>query len=327
MRSLLVPLLLCLVLCNLTGCGGGGNSSGSSTTSPSAGSGSSGGGGGGGTGGGGGSSSPDHVFIVVLENHGFPQVVGSASMPYLNSLITQRALAGNYYANTHPSIDNYFILTVGKAEANNNDDFTGTVTDDNIVRALTAAGKTWKAYMESIPSPGYTGGDAYPYAKHHNPFAYLSDVLNSSSQAANIVPFTQLASDLSVGAMPAFGFIVPNLEDDAHDCPGGGSNCTDADKLAAADNWLKSNIDPLINSSAFANSVLIVTWDESVITDTANGGGHVPTVLLGAHVKTSFQSTTFYQHQSTLRLILDLLKVGDLPNMAASAPSMGEFFQ
>ena len=248
-------------------------------------------------------------------------------MPYLNSLATQHALATNYYANTHPSIDNYFMLTVGRAEANNNDAFAGTVTDDNIVRALTAAGKTWKAYMESIPSGGYTGGDVYPYAKHHNPFAYLSDVLNSSTQAANIVPFTQMATDISGNMLPAFGFIAPNLEDDAHDCPGGGSSCTDADKLAAADSWLKTNIDPLINSPAFSNGVLIILWDESVITDTANGGGHVSAILLGAHVKAAYQSTTFYQHQSTLRMILDSLKVTDLPNGAASAPQMTEFFQ
>ena len=219
------------------------------------------------------------------------------------------------------------MLTVGKAEANNNDDFAGIVSDDNIVRALTAAGKTWKAYAESIPSIGYTGGDAYPYAKHHNPFAYLSDVLNSSSQAATMVPFTQLASDLSSGALPNFGFIVPNLEDNAHDCPAGGTNCTDADRLAAADSWLKNNISPLINNAVFSKSVLIILWDESVITDTAHGGGQVLTVVLGENTKPGFQSTTFYQHESTLRMVLDLLKVSDLPNGAATAPPMTEFFK
>ncbi|HEU4413294.1 MAG TPA: hypothetical protein VFT65_00820, partial [Candidatus Angelobacter sp.] len=53
----------------------------------------------------------DHVFVVVLENHAFAQVIGSPSMPYLNSLATQHALATNYFANTHPSIGNYFMLT------------------------------------------------------------------------------------------------------------------------------------------------------------------------------------------------------------------------
>lgn len=267
-----------------------------------------------------------HVFVVLLENHGFNQVIGNSSLPYLNSLANQHALATNYFANTHPSIGNYFMLTTGNIETND-DAFTGTVSSDNIARAFAAAGKTWKAYMESIPSAGYTGGDVYPYFKHHDPFVYLTDVLNSPAETANVVPFTQLASDLNAGAVPDYSFIAPNAEDDAHDCPGGGTTCTDDQKLAAADTWLKNNIDPLINSPALANSVFIIVFDEAVDTDATNGGGHIPMVMVGTHVKPAFKSTTFYQHQSTLRLILDLLRVPDHPGNSAVAPTMGEFFQ
>jgi len=266
------------------------------------------------------------VFVVVLENHGFAQVIGSASMPYLNSLASAHSLATNYFANTHPSIGNYFMLTTGNIETNN-DAFTGTVSSDNIPRAFAAAGRTWKAYMESLPSVGYTGGDVYPYFKHHDPFVYLTDVLNSNAEAADVVPFTQLVSDLSAGTLPNFAFIAPNAEDDAHDCPGGGTNCTDDQKLAAADTWLKNNIDPIIKSPALANSVLIIVFDEAVDTDATNGGGHIAMVMAGSHVKAGFKSTTFYQHQSTLRLVMDLLRVADHPGNSATAPTMQEFFQ
>ncbi|MGC2745665.1 MAG: alkaline phosphatase family protein [Candidatus Angelobacter sp.] len=274
----------------------------------------------------------DHVFLVVLENHGFSQVIGSPFMPYLNSLAAQHSLATNYFANTHPSLGNYFMLTVGQLETNPiiGDSFTGPVSDDNVARALTGAGKTWKAYMESLPFTGYTGGDVYPYFKHHNPFAYMTDVLNSSSQAANLVPFTQLSSDLTAGTLPNFVYIAPNAEDDAHDCPTGVPGCLDSDKLTAADNWLKTHIDPLIQSPALTNSVFIIVFDESVDTDTApglNGGGHIAMVMAGSHVKSAFQSTTLYQHQSTLRLIMDLLGVADHPGNSATAPTMQEFFQ
>ena len=268
----------------------------------------------------------DHVFVVLLENHGFNQVIGSASMPYLNSLASSHSLATNYFANTHPSIGNYFMLTTGNIETNN-DAFTGTVSSDNIPRAFAAAGKTWKAYMESLPSAGYTGGDVYPYFKHHNPFVYLTDVLNSSAELARVVPYTQLASDVGAGALPNFAFIAPNAEDDAHDCPGGGTNCTDDQKLAAADAWLKNNIDPLLNSPALANSVFIIVFDEAVDTDATNGGGHVAMVMAGSHVKAGFKSTTFYQHQSTLRLVMDLLRVSDHPGNSATTAAMQEFFQ
>ncbi|HEY4679576.1 MAG TPA: alkaline phosphatase family protein [Candidatus Angelobacter sp.] len=268
----------------------------------------------------------DHVFLVVLENHAFNQVIGSPFMPYLNSLATQHSLATNYFANTHPSIGNYFMLTTGNIETNN-DAFTGTVSSDSIPRAFAAAGKTWKAYMESLPSVGYTGGDVYPYFKHHNPFAYMTDVLGSSTETANLVPFTQLSSDLTAGTAPSFAFIAPNAEDDAHDCPTGGSVCLDSDKLTAADNWLKNNIDPLIKSPALANSVFIIVFDESLDVDVVNGGGKVAWVMAGSHVKAGFKSTTLYQHQSTLRLVMDLLGVTDHPGNSATAPTMQEFFQ
>jgi acid phosphatase len=268
----------------------------------------------------------DHVALVVLENHSKSQVLGNPVMPFFNSLATQHALAANYFANTHPSIGNYFMLTTGTI-ITNDDNFAGLVPGDNIVRALTGAGKTWKAYMESLPGPGYVGPDVYPYAKHHNPFAYMPDVLDSGAQTARIVPLGQLFADLRSGSLPAFSFIIPNKENDAHDCPGNAPACPDNAKLAAADNWLRANIGPLINSPQFARTVLIITFDEGVITDSANGGGQVATVLLGAGVKSGFQSTTFYQHQNTLRLILDLLKVGDHPGASDLAATMGEFFQ
>lgn len=272
------------------------------------------------------SFAPDHVFLLVLENHGFSQVIGNSAMPYLNSLATQHTLATNYFANTHPSIDNYFMLTAGKFEANNNDAFSGIVSDDNIVRALTASGKTWKAYIESLPSTGYTGGDAYPYVRHHNPFSFLSDV-QGTAQAANMVDYSQLAGDLNASSLPNFVFLLPNIEDDAHDCPGGGSNCTDSARLAAADNWLQTHVDKLIQNPALANSVFIITWDESVDTDTTNGGGQVATVLVGTHVKPGFKSGALYQHQSLLRTILTLLKSTDMPGAAGTAPSMSDCFQ
>lgn len=268
----------------------------------------------------------DHVVVVMLENHSAAQVLGSPFMPFFNALAAQFAVAGNYFANSHPSIGNYFMLTVGQLETTD-DHFAGTVADDNIVRALTGASKSWKAYMESLPAQGYTGNDVIPYVRHHNPFAFLTDVLSSSEQRNQIVPFSQFAADLALATLPNFAFVVPNLENDAHDCPGEAPTCADTDKLAAADNWLVVNISPLISSPAFANGVLIITFDEGVIGDLENGGGQVATVLVGAHVKKGFRSVTFYQHQSTLRLVLDLLGVNDRPGQSANAPSMFEFFQ
>src|SRR5579863_3427499 len=56
----------------------------------------------------------EHVFVVVEENENYDDVVGNTQdMPYLNSLIREYGLATNYFANTHPSVNDYFILTAG----------------------------------------------------------------------------------------------------------------------------------------------------------------------------------------------------------------------
>ena len=256
-----------------------------------------------------------HVILLVEENHSYSDVVGSSSMPYLNSLISQYGLATQYFANTHPSLPNYFVLTTGLMESNN-DNFTGSVTDDNVVRELVKAGKSWKAYLESLPSPGYLGGDSGAYLRQHNPFADLSDIQQNSAQAANMLPFTQFATDLANNALPQYSFIAPNANDDAH-------NGT----LAQADQWLQTNIAPLLASPAFqASGLLIITFDESEDSDIEYGGGHVATVIISPQAKKGYQSQTLYQHQSTLHLILESSGVTTFPGMSATAPDMTEFF-
>jgi hypothetical protein len=145
-----------------------------------------------------------HAILVVEENHNYGDVVGSSSMPYLNSLISQFGLATQYYANTHPSIGNYFMLTTGQTLTNDDSQTPSSfpVSGNNVVRELLAAGKTWKSYAEDLPSVGYIGGNSGNYYVRHNPLAYLTDVQNSPTQQQNLVPFTQFAADLASGSLP-----------------------------------------------------------------------------------------------------------------------------
>lgn len=257
----------------------------------------------------------NHVFIVVEENETAENVIGGSSMPYLNSLAAQYAQATEYYANTHPSIGNYFMMTVGETITNVSG-FMGTVAEDNIVRQLIAAGRTWKAYAEGLPSVGYTGGDVGLYARRHNPLAAISDVAGNPAQARNLVPFTEFAADLAANTFPNYSFIVPDLCHDGHDCP-----------LRNADAWLQANIAPLISSSQFQqDGLLIVLFDEAAEADRRNGGGRVAWVAVSAKSKRGYRSRTFYQHESTLRLTAEALGLTVFPNRAATAPSMNEFF-
>jgi acid phosphatase len=270
----------------------------------------------------------NHVVVVALENHSYSDVVGSSSMPYYNSLINQYGLAQSFYANVHGSFPNYAMLTSGELITSAGwglpNDFPLSI--DNLARELTAAGKTWKVYAEGLPSVGYTGGDVYPYVKRHNPFAYTSDAVNSSTVANNIVPFSQFASDLAANNLPNFAFVIPNAEDDSEDCPGGASSCLDSDKLSNADQWLQSNIAPLLSNQSFQQSgLLVLWWDESNSSDNANGGGKVPVTMVGPTIKSGYRSTTFYRHENLLRTISEALGLG-FPGASTYVTSMAEFF-
>ena len=296
----LFPLLLCVLAVLQFACGGGGSSSGSSfpqSPAPA------------------GQPTFSHVVLLVEENHSYSDVIGSSSMPYLNSLASQYGLATQYFADGHPSIPNYLMLTTGQTESFD-DNFSGTITDDNVVHELVKAGKTWKCYAQSIPSVGYLGADSGNYVRHHNPFSYLSDVQNSSTQAANIVPFTQFSTDLTNNALPQYSFVAPDIMHDAH-----------TGSLAQADSWLQTNIAPLLTNSSFQSSgLLIIVFDEGELSDLQGGGGHVPALIISSQSKTGYQSKTLYEHQSVLRLILEASGVDTFPGLAGTAPDMTEFF-
>jgi acid phosphatase len=313
-NRLWICILSALLLIGSFGLAGCGGAAGTNSTNSSGG------------GGGGGGQVARHVVVVVEENKDYSEVIGNtASMPFLNGLATQYAVATNYFANDQPSSPNYFMLTAGiitSAEGNP----TLTVADDNIVRELSAAGKTWKVYAESLPSVGYLGTGTYPYIQWHNPFVFFNDVKDSPQQQQNVVPFTQFATDLAANTLPDYAFIVPNDENNSHDCPTAGTNCNLQQMLANADHWLQTNIGPLTTNALWPQMLLVVMYDEAEHGNTTNGGGQVACILAGGNIKKGFQSTTFYQHQSTLRLTMKYLGVTAYPGAAATAPDMDEFF-
>jgi len=262
------------------------------------------------------------MAIVIEENKNYLEVIGNPNAPYINQLAGQYSLAANYFGVAPVSLPNYFMLTVGD-QITTGDSYAGIVTDDNIVRELTNAGQSWKVYAEDLPSVGFLGGDTGHYIKHHNPFVYLSDVQNNPSQQGNVVPFTQFALDLANNALPNYAFIVPNVLDDGHSCPTSLPQCGDSGELQNTDTWLKTNIAPLLANASFSNGLLAITWDSGDM-DFRYGGGQVPLILAGDGVRTGFVSTTFYQHQSLLRLSMEHLGLSPNLGAAATAPDMSD---
>jgi hypothetical protein len=296
----------------------------------------------------------EHVFVVVEENQNYDEVIGNTKdLPYLNALAAKYGVATNYYANTHPSINNYFYLTAGRSGTRSPwigdlaDKFPGEVAGDNIASVLTANGKTWKVYAESIPRAGYVDGDRFPYVKRHNPFAYFESVRHSkvapgqASPAANIVSFESFARDLQHDSFPDYSFIVPNLYNDGHHnaVTRHAASCGDHRALQGIDTWLKANVEPLIESATFKRGgLLVILFDEGCERGPKadlrydpkrldlKGGGRIPALIVSSRTPAGTTRDELYHHESVLRLSLRALGIEQLPGLAGSAPDMNGFF-
>jgi phospholipase C len=243
-----------------------------------------------------------HVIVIVIENKEFSEVVGNRRMPNFNRWAGQYALLTRYHGVAHPSLPNYLALIAG--------DFFGIRSDctDCRVRGATclpelleARGRTWKAYLEGLPSPGFTGASSGRYRKKHNPFVYFESLLEDRARLArSVVPFDELQADLDQGRLPDFAFIMPDICNSAHDC-----------SSRVADAWLGKTVGAILGSPAYdASTLLVLTFDEGATnqgccgSSAGAGGGRVATVLISPLVIPRFRDATPYSHYSLLKTIL-----------------------
>lgn len=261
-----------------------------------------------------------HIFVIVLENHEYNSVIGNAKAPYTNSLASAYGLATQYYGIRHPSLPNYMALTGGSTFGIKSDCNKCFKNVTNLADQIEASGRTWKAYMESMPTPCYLGDSPDGlYAQKHNPFVYYNDIrLNSARCNADDVPFTQFYTDVSNGTLPNFAWITPNMCNDAHDCD-----------ISVADTWLSQVVPLILNSPAYQdNGALFLTFDEGTTNLGCCGlahGGHVATLVISPLGLAGYQSSVPETHYSLLRTVEDCW---GLPAMrsAKKSSAMSEFF-
>jgi hypothetical protein len=224
-----------------------------------------------------------HVFVIVLENHSQSSVIGDPNAPYITSLAHTYGMADRYYGVTHPSLPNYVAMITGSNQGVNDDQPTNHFAVENLVDQLEAHGHTWDAYMESLPSVGFTGPqfpvDQPLYVNKHNPFVLMDDVRNNPARLAHIKPYTDLASDLAARHVADFVYIVPNQCHDMHGgiyvtigdgdgtpCPYGSAknDPNDASLKQKADGFVHQTVQAIMSSKAWTgNSAIFIVADEN----------------------------------------------------------------
>jgi phosphatidylinositol-3-phosphatase len=238
----------------------------------------------------------NRVVILVMENKGCEEVIGSPDAPYLNSLARRYAFASHFYALQRPSLPNYLGLTSGSTFG-----LTANCTDcsfrgRNIVDQLERARISWKAYVEGLPAPCYPGPQAGQYVKEHNPFAYYVDIASNARRCRRVVSFDQLDRDLAARALPRFVWISPDNCHNSHNC-----------SIRDGDVFL-SRLVPRLLRAVGRRGVLFVTYDEGNDRSGCCGGaagGHIATVVAGPAARRGIVSALDYDHYSILRTIED----------------------
>jgi hypothetical protein len=263
------------------------------------------------------------VFIILMENHNWSSIKGSASAPYINNtLLPIASYTDQYYnpAGIHPSEPNYLWLEAGTNFGITNDNLPSSnhqSTTSHFVTLLKNAGISWKTYQENITGTTCPTANSYPYAPKHNPFVFFDDVVNAGC-TTTMRPFTELAGDLTNHTTAHYNFITPNLINDMHDSAAPLNN-----PVQQGDTWLSQNLPMILQSDAYKNNgVILITWDEGV-----SGDGPIGMIVLSPQARGGgYHNTIPYTHSSTLRTLQKIFGVRPFLGGAATALDLSDLF-
>jgi Phosphoesterase family len=238
----------------------------------------------------------DHVFVVMMENEDYNEIVGSSAAPYINSLLAKGTNLTNMYATAHPSDENYTAFAAGTTGTQEGNTTTAELDNQQIGDLVGNAGGTWRSYTESANGPCDRGSQD-TYTIDDTPFINFKDVSdNQASCQEHEQPLTQFQLDLDqTTTTPTYSWFEANDCDDMEGCG-----------ITAGDTWLSQTLPTIFNSPAWTKqrSLLIITWDE----DAADGQTDlqkIPTLVLGSQgsVKQGFSTDQRYTEYSLLRTI------------------------
>ncbi|MGE5395219.1 MAG: alkaline phosphatase family protein [Candidatus Saccharibacteria bacterium] len=252
---------------------------------------------------------PDHVVILVMENHSYNQVIGSGEAPYINLLAksANTALFTQSFGITYSSQPNYIVLFSGCNQGIVDDNPPPTIpfTSDNLGRQLLNAGKTFISYSEDLPYAGYDGETSGDYVRRHNPAVFWIGSGVNQIPPGVIQPFSSFPENFDL--LPTVSFVVPGNNNNMHD----GS-------IAQGDKWVYTHLFNYIHWAKTHNSLFILTFDE----DDKSQDNQVPTLLAGQMVKSGSYSQKI-NHLNILRTIEDMYRLPSACDASKVEPLSG----
>ena len=249
---------------------------------------------------------PDHIVMVIEENHSYSQIIDSPDAPYINRLAAQGAVFTQSFGVTYPSQPNYLTLFSGSTQGIPDNSCPHTFTTPNLGHALLAAGLTFAGYSEDLPSVGSLICSVGLYARKHNPWVNWQDSVANGLPATANLPMTSFSTDYT--ELPTVSVIVPNQVNDMHH----GNN---PETIQTGDRWLQEHLDAYVQWAQQHNSLLIVTWDE----DNKKANNRIATLFVGPMIQAGRYDQRI-THDNVLRTIEDLYGLSHAGASADAAP-------
>ncbi|MFT4264139.1 MAG: alkaline phosphatase family protein [Nocardioides sp.] len=254
------------------------------------------------------SQTVEKLLVFVVENHSLDQM--QSQMPYTRGLAEQYGYANNFVALTHPSLPNYLAIAGGSTFGVHDDGppSAHSASGSSVFGAAIDAGKTARLYAEAMTTACQRESHG-TYAVKHNPWAYFVD--ETAQCQRDDVPLDRLANDVNSGSLPTVGMVIPDMCNDAHDCP-----------LSRADDWMKRYVGIVLTGPDWRSGRLavVITADE----DDWRHGNKILTVVVHPSLHHAVV-TDRLDHYSLSQAYATLAGIQPLGRARSAAPLLSAF--
>jgi hypothetical protein len=310
-----------------------------------------------------------HVWLIALSGESFTNAITRTSSYLVGHLIPKGALLSGYTPSANSALANGIALLSGQGVNLDTEQNCPTYVDlqpasvsaggltegvgcvypkavQTLPDELTAAGLTWKAYVQgmetaqpsvgaSAPScrhpelgaadPNHVLSAGDPYLTFNNPFVYFHSLLDGGACASDDVELTRLTSDLATTAStPNLSWIAPSACGDgtnAPRAPGTTSAPGASAESGSADRFLAEVVPQILATAAFRKEGLLAIVPDSE--PAASIAKPVGALLISPFVRSGVRVDQSLNDYSLLKSLTRLF--GVLPLGHANDPSAVSF--
>lgn len=169
----------------------------------------------------------DHVFLIMMENHGYSQVMNNPNAPFINAYARTANLASNYFGVGHPSLTNYLEVVGGSnfgVQSDHSPDWHNAACTPNIQSGAANTDNPASGHICPIAGEGWDA--ATPAKDAVNEVSNPGDVLNNIDGVRSI-PAGETTGKTIADQLSAYGMKWKSYQENLPDAGADNVNYSD----------------------------------------------------------------------------------------------------